>query len=162
MGRMARRLVLWLSVVTSITMTLAGQTQVQQTPLLVLESMTGRDTFEFYCASCHGRSGRGDGPVAPALGTQPADLTTLARRNDGVFPRERVASFVAGTSRPLTAHGSSDMPVWGPTFRALDPSDVRVKLRIDNVVGYLETLQVAAGAQGPLQTATPFATGGQL
>jgi hypothetical protein len=39
-------------------------------------------------------------------------------------------------------HGSSEMPVWEPVFRFLDPSDVRVRLRIENVVAYIETLQV--------------------
>jgi mono/diheme cytochrome c family protein len=111
-------------------------------PPLVLESVAGRDNFERYCASCHGRDGRGDGPIAPALKTRPADLTVLAQRNGGLFPRARVAAFVSGTGRDVKAHGPSDMPVWGPIFGGLDPSDVRVKQRIDNVVAYIESLQV--------------------
>jgi mono/diheme cytochrome c family protein len=104
--------------------------------------LTGRDSFEFYCASCHGRTGKGDGPVSSALKTRPADLTSLAHRNGGTFPRQRIISLVTGTDRELAAaHGSSEMPVWGPVFRFLDPSDVRVKLRIENIVAYIETLQ---------------------
>ena len=53
------------------------------TPTLALESLTGRDSFDRYCASCHGADGRGGGPVASALRTRPTDLTTLARRNGG-------------------------------------------------------------------------------
>jgi hypothetical protein len=34
------------------------------------------------------------------------------------------------------------MPVWGPIFRALDPSNERLTLiRIENLVGYLESIQ---------------------
>ena len=110
-------------------------------PPLALESLGGRESFQFYCAPCHGADGRGAGPTAAALKTRPADLTTLARRNDGAYPRERVHDFVTGAGRPLAAHGSRDMPVWGPIFRGLDPSDARVAVRVDNIVGYVESLQ---------------------
>jgi hypothetical protein len=33
------------------------------------------------------------------------------------------------------------MPVWGPTFRSLDPSDTRVKVRIANLVAYIASIQ---------------------
>jgi mono/diheme cytochrome c family protein len=104
--------------------------------------MTGEDSFMFYCASCHGPSGRGDGPVARTLKTPPPDLTTLTRRHGGMFPRADVTSFVTGVSDKLPTHGPGDMPVWGPIFRALDPSDARVKIRIENIVGYIESIQV--------------------
>jgi mono/diheme cytochrome c family protein len=101
----------------------------------------GPDVFAFYCAPCHGADGKGRGPVAAALKTPPADLTGLSRRNGGVFPRREVQAFVTN-GRPVSAHGSSDMPVWGPTFRALEPSDPLVKARLKNVVDYLASLQV--------------------
>jgi mono/diheme cytochrome c family protein len=110
-------------------------------PRLVIESMTGEDSFRFYCAPCHGVSGRGDGPVGPSLKTRPPDLTLLTRRNGGAFPRDNVISFVTGVSDKLPTHGPSDMPVWGPIFRALDPSDARVKIRIDNIVTFIESIQ---------------------
>ncbi|MEP7306331.1 MAG: c-type cytochrome [Acidobacteriota bacterium] len=53
----------------------------------------GRDTYRFYCASCHGPDGKGDGPIASALQTRPADLTRLAGRNAGTFPGPRVKTF---------------------------------------------------------------------
>src|SRR5512143_1899960 len=86
----------------------------QAVPPLVPESLVGSVSFDLYCASCHGRSGHGDGPTAAALKTKPADLTLLARGNRGVFPRERVLAFVEGSERAVS-HGSPDMPVWGPT-----------------------------------------------
>src|SRR5688572_28600683 len=110
-----------------------GQTTGRTTPRLVGTSMYGHDLFELYCASCHGRDGRGGGPVAPALKTPPPDLTLSARRNGGTFPRVRVESFVTGDLTPTTpAHGSKGMPVWGPIFRSLDASDTASKVRIAN------------------------------
>jgi len=107
---------------------------------LTITSLTGKDSFDAYCAPCHGRGGTGDGPVAPILRTPPGDLTrlTLAR---GSFPRDEVVAFVTGEGRPIVAHGTSDMPIWGLIFRGLDPSDTRVKIRLQNVVDYLESIQ---------------------
>jgi mono/diheme cytochrome c family protein len=120
----------------------AVQTADQKNPPLVIQSLSGRDLFEFYCAACHGRNGKGDGPVAPALKTKPADLTTIASRNGGTFPSHRVESFVAGdTEVPQPAHGTRAMPVWGPIFRSLDPNDTRTKVRISNLVAYIQAMQ---------------------
>jgi cytochrome c553 len=44
---------------------------------------TGQADYESLCAVCHGTSGKGDGPAAPALETRPADLTRLAAKNGG-------------------------------------------------------------------------------
>jgi len=114
---------------------------VDVTPTLVNPSLVGADTYAFYCAPCHGRDAKGRGPVAEALKVPPADLTKLAARNRGVFPRERVQAFVTNGERAIPAHGSSEMPVWGPTFRALETTDKRVNIRIFNVVAYLESIQ---------------------
>lgn len=121
----------------------AGQRGGQKSPpAFLIESTAGQDLFMFYCAPCHGRSGRGDGPVGSALKTPPRDLTALAARNAGTFPRADVLAFVTGTTRTLPAHGPSDMPVWGPIFRSLDPSDTRTKIRIENIVAFVESIQV--------------------
>lgn len=121
----------------------AGQgTKQEMPPALVIDSIEGQDSFMFYCAPCHGRSGKGDGPVAAALKKSPPDLGTLARRNGGTFPRASVTAFVAGSDRTPAAHGPGEMPVWGPIFRSLDPSDTRAKVRIDNVVTFIESIQV--------------------
>jgi mono/diheme cytochrome c family protein len=114
--------------------------RVDVTPSLVHPSMHGRDIYNFYCATCHGKTGVGDGPIASALKTPPADLTKLARVNGGRFPKERIEAFITRGS-DVPAHGSPDMPPWGPIFRALEPSDTRATLRIQNVVSYLESLQ---------------------
>lgn len=118
---------------------------VQQTPPILIESLAGRDSFELYCSPCHGSGGRGDGPVASALRTRPADLTTLARRNGGAYPGDRVRAFVTGTGRALAAHGTTEMPVWGPMFRAFE-SDARARERIANLVSYIESIQAPSTA----------------
>jgi mono/diheme cytochrome c family protein len=121
--------------------------EVQQPPAVLAESLAGSDSFELYCAACHGEDGRGAGPVARALRTRPADLTTLARRNGGSFPAAQTRAFVTGTGRELAAHGSTEMPVWGPMFRAFE-SDARTRERIDNLVAYIATLQQPTSAAG--------------
>jgi mono/diheme cytochrome c family protein len=132
-----------------------------QTPTLAVESLTGRDSFDRYCASCHGVDGRGGGPVASVLKTRPPDLTTLARREGGTFPRERVAAFVEGTERLSLTHGNGDMPVWGRTLRSLDSSDARIKVRLANLVAYVESLQLAVEQAAPARTVAPM-SGAQL
>jgi mono/diheme cytochrome c family protein len=132
----------------------------QATPALVPESLVGSVSFDLYCASCHGRQGRGDGPIAASLRTRPADLTLLARNNRGTFPRERVLDFIEGSNRSA-AHGSSDMPVWGPTLRGLDASDARVTVRLQNLVAFVESIQqptapAAATAAAPVDGAAIF------
>lgn len=147
------RSIYWLAVAWAVAAASAvaagAQGPRQATPPLVPESLVGSVSFDLYCASCHGRQGRGDGPTAASLRTRPPDLTMLARNNRGSFPRERVLSFVEGSARSA-AHGSSDMPVWGPTLRALDASDARVTVRLQNLVAFVESIQQppapAAGA----------------
>ena len=119
-----------------------AQTTGTRNPPLVIESVAGNDVFAFYCASCHGRNGGGDGPVARSLKVPPPDLRLLARHNRGEFPRSRVETFVthgAGGSSP--AHGTSEMPVWGPVFRGLGDTATRSEVRVANLVQYLESIQ---------------------
>jgi mono/diheme cytochrome c family protein len=117
------------------------------TPAFLGDSLVGKDSFEAYCASCHGSDGRGGGPVARALRGAPADLTALASRNREVFPRDRVRATLTGVGRTVSAHGTTEMPIWGPLFRAFE-SDARARVRIDNLVTYLETLQTTPARSG--------------
>jgi mono/diheme cytochrome c family protein len=48
---------------------------------ILTPSLVGEDLYEAYCATCHGRDDRGDGPVAEALRARPSDLTSLAQQN---------------------------------------------------------------------------------
>jgi mono/diheme cytochrome c family protein len=120
---------------------LGGQRTGRTPPPLLIPSVAGGDLFRFYCASCHGRDGKGDGPVASALNRRPPDLTAIARRNSGRFPTDRVERFVTGDREATLAHGSADMPVWGPIFQALDSHDRMNRIRIENVVAFIESIQ---------------------
>lgn len=94
-----------------------------------------------YCASCHGKSGKGDGPAAGALKQPPTDLTTLARMNGGKFPADHVMA-VLNAKTEVTAHGSKDMPVWGRVFWTMSEGHSSiVQLRITNLSNYLESIQ---------------------
>jgi mono/diheme cytochrome c family protein len=101
----------------------------------------GVDLFQRYCAVCHGKDGKGAGPAAAALKTPPSDLTGLAKRHDGKFPVGAVRQQLGGGSS-TPAHGSAEMPIWGPVFRAMNPNESLAKLRVDNLLRYLESIQV--------------------
>lgn len=99
------------------------------------------DTYREYCAVCHGKMGRGDGPAPSELKVRPPDLTLLAQRHRGKFPSDYV-SDVLRNGVALPAHGTIEMPIWGPLFSALDGQfQSQVKLRIQSLVTYLKSLQ---------------------
>jgi len=104
----------------------------------------GREEFVRACASCHGLDGRGGGPVVAALRMPPPDLTTLAARTMGRFPRERVIAVVTG-EMPEAAHGTRELPVWAERFNtppgAADPASVATRERLESIVSYLESIQ---------------------
>jgi mono/diheme cytochrome c family protein len=88
----------------------------ETSPALENAALTkAEEDFQTYCSSCHGAGGRGDGPVAHELRTPPADLTRIADRAGGSFPRKEVYRKIDGIDMPQ-AHGTSDMPVWGAWF----------------------------------------------
>ena len=102
---------------------------------------SGKQTYMQYCASCHGIDARGNGPAAFVLKTPPPDLTTLAKRHDGKFPYEYVSDVLRFGTR-IVAHGSSDMPIWGPIFGSMDNYDlVAVRKRIKDLSDYLASVQ---------------------
>ena len=109
----------------------------------VRQLMDGEQLYRSYCAACHGANAKGNGPAAPALKSAPADLTAIAKRNHGTFPRDRVAGYVENGDPSVAAHGSREMPVWGPNFVALAPGSYRpINERIAAVVSYIESIQI--------------------
>ena len=102
---------------------------------------TGEQMYQQYCAACHGRDAKGHGPLAPLLKTPPPNLTTLAKRHLGKFPYDYVSNILEFGPGP-SAHGSSDMPTWGPIFRYFGKQNERVvRQRIRNLCNYLASLQ---------------------
>ncbi len=102
----------------------------------------GATLYRTYCASCHGVSGRGNGPMVPYLRTPPSDLTHLSVRHGGTFDDDQVARSIDGRDR-IGAHGSSDMPVWGDAFSSSlsQGGELALRARVRALVQYLASLQ---------------------
>jgi mono/diheme cytochrome c family protein len=135
-------------VICALAFALAALAQTPPAPRTKLEVVPAREKgvtkgsalYTAYCATCHGKDGKGGGPAAAALKAAPADLTQLAAKNGGKFPVGAVRlALTGGSSTP--AHGSTEMPVWGPIFRAMASNQSIAALRADNLVKYLESIQ---------------------
>jgi len=105
-----------------------------------LSKSTGAQLVRQYCASCHGRGGEGDGPVAGFFKLSPPDLTLIARRAGGTFPAERVRRIVDGRE-VVAPHGLRDMPVWGMQFSMMTDDAAMSDAAIGRVVEYLQSIQ---------------------
>lgn len=108
-------------------------------------SVSGETLYLQLCASCHGPTGLGDGPVASSLKVKVPDLTRIAWRDGGEFPREDVKRSIDGRIERM-AHGPRDMPVWGIRFYDLSNPDrgseqARVEAMIDKLVDEIEKMQ---------------------
>jgi nucleotide-binding universal stress UspA family protein/mono/diheme cytochrome c family protein len=135
-------------VVAGLTVATVGVTSASaQTPTepaqTYQQSTPGAEVFRTYCATCHGTSARGDGPLASSMRRKPANLTEIAKRNGGLFPTDLVFRTIDG-QQPVRGHGGPDMPVWGDAFsKSREAGDKeRVKAVIDSLVGYLESIQL--------------------
>jgi len=134
----------WLGAAILLTVGVASSQNRQppdQSPFPTTYVPSGEHLYKQFCSACHGMDAKGQGPAAASLKMPPPDLTTLSKRHMGKFPDEYVSSvllFGPGT----TAHGSSDMPTWGPVFMYLDKhDDTAVRQRIKNLTEYLKSLQ---------------------
>jgi len=113
-------------------------------PARATEKDMAKAMYERYCASCHGVDGKGDGALKNFLTSKPTDLTQLTKQAGGQFPFVRVMQIIDGTEA-VRAHGTSDMPVWGETFRrqsgstAAEEAEVRGKLML--ITEYIRVIQ---------------------
>lgn len=109
----------------------------------------GHELFYSLCASCHGVSAHGDGPLAAELRGTPADLTLIAARRGGSFLDREIEEIIDGR-REIRAHGSGEMPIWGRYFVrtiAGDPDEILIRARIASIVQYLRTIQTPTQPQ---------------
>jgi mono/diheme cytochrome c family protein len=141
-GRTAVRQALLVSVMVFVTFASLAKEQAiaAQAPFPSEWVPSGEVMYKQFCAACHGAHAQGNGPVASRLKTRPTDLTTLSKRHGGKFPYDYVLSilrFGPGSS----AHGSSEMPTWGPIFQTIDSNSEHAQDRIKNLTDYLASLQ---------------------
>ncbi len=128
-----------------------------ETTVWAQEFDAGKFEFQIGCAACHGIDGKGRGPVSSQVKVPPADLTVLAKKNNGVFPFNSVYEVIDGR-KVVIAHGTRDMPIWGNRYMpspneaaspnaadrfvnpSYDPATI-VRMRILAVIDYLNRIQ---------------------
>jgi mono/diheme cytochrome c family protein len=108
----------------------------------LISSLAGSDLYQAYCAVCHGKTAKGDGPMERHLRVAPPDLTRIAKRNGGSFPKQHIEQILSGEAELPTGHGTREMPLWGPIFSQIAWDQDLGRVRIDNVTKYLEQLQI--------------------
>jgi mono/diheme cytochrome c family protein len=108
----------------------------------------GQREYSLSCAACHGKTGKGDGPLVELLTKTPTDLTEIQKNAGAVFPFDRLYTVIDGREM-IAAHGSREMPVWGDQFR-MDAAELGrgfplteslVRGRIVALIFYIYTLQ---------------------
>lgn len=119
--------------------------------VLAQEGSVGEAEYKNNCASCHGTSGKGNGPFAEFLKNGAPSLRNLSKSNGGVFPVARVYGIIDGRSG-IRSHGTAEMPVWGseytikskethgPFFGEYYADDI-VRVRIMSLIDHLNSLQ---------------------
>ena len=110
------------------------------------EPPTGAEDFASFCSSCHGAGGKGNGPMATELAHRPSDLTRLARRNGGDFPKLRVMAKIWGYTGGKA--GAAVMPNFGPLldsqmvpYDAGDGIESPTPLRLVQLAEFIESQQ---------------------
>jgi len=119
----------------------------------MLKADLGKNEYENSCAFCHGTDGKGTGAINDLFKKPPTDLTTLAKKNNGVFPFDRIYAVVDGREI-VRGHGDRDMPAWGNRYSSdsvkaaeyyMDvpyDAEMYVRSRILSLIDYLNRIQV--------------------
>lgn len=117
--------------------------------VLAADAGNGRLLYQVHCLACHGEAGLGDGPMKNQFEIAIPDLTTIAIRNEGKFPTDKIHQIIDGRHESA-GHGTREMPVWGFTFQASGrdtDQESDVQEMVSDLTEYLETLQAEAEAQ---------------
>ncbi len=118
----------------------AASANAQDTKLDTGMAVSGERIFRMYCGSCHGKTAKGDGPLAKDLKVSPADLTKLSATNGGTFPFEMVMETI-DHGRGVRGHGTEEMPAWGAAFKSTAESADDAKRMMRELAHYLWSLQ---------------------
>lgn len=110
---MKPRIVRQVSKIASIFLLTAGSTAFAQEDIGT--QSIGKMEFQKNCASCHGKGGKGDGPLVEFLKQTPPDLTLLAKKNGGIYPQAKVYDWIRDAKK-VRAHGTEEMPIWGDRY----------------------------------------------
>jgi mono/diheme cytochrome c family protein len=112
--------------------------------LKAADSDQAQKLYTQYCSSCHGKDGKGNGPVSSHLRIKVPDLTVLKKKNNGTYPLDHVLSTIDGR-RTVRGHGDRDMPVWGEVFqKELEKErykELTTLLKAKTIAEYVGTLQ---------------------
>jgi mono/diheme cytochrome c family protein len=110
-------------------------------PLATISTVDGPSLYSAYCAVCHGKDGRGLGPMAKSLKQPPPDLTRIAARRGGNFPFNQIQRMISGDEPLPLGHGTREMPIWGPVFSQVEGDYDFGRVRVYNLTSYLEKIQ---------------------
>lgn len=117
-----------------------GTTTITKSTVVQTSASDPTEMYMTYCAVCHGKEGKGDGPAAGALKKAPTDLTALSAKNGGQFPEIKVKRYIQGLDA-VEAHGSRDMPIWGELFKSIGRDQAVVELRVVGLTNRLKAMQ---------------------
>jgi len=113
----------------------------KEVPASQSQPNSGKQMYRDYCAACHGIDGKGNGPAVEFLKAPPPDLTTMATRygENSAVPK---VTHILSSETESNAHGTLDMPIWGPVFSSVSHhNDQVVLLRIHNLSKYVDSIQ---------------------
>lgn len=91
------------------------------------DPLVGRKLYMTYCYTCHGVTGRGDGPAGTRLAIKPANLTddaAMSKKSD-----QHLYTAISGGSPAI--HRFSEMPAWGA---------ILYQERIWDIIAYVRAL----------------------
>ncbi len=115
-------------------------------PVSAQDAEAGKALFLTHCATCHGITARGDGPMANMLLLRPPDLTRLTFSFGGTYPITRIVMRIDGRD-PLTSHGSP-MPIYGDFFEGWDVAvkaetgqPIMTSVPVVDLLAYLASVQ---------------------
>lgn len=94
-------------------------------PLWAQNSPEGKKLYLTYCSSCHGETGKGDGPAAQSLPVKPANHTAGAVMNQltDKFLTEIISKGGGAVGK------SPMMPAWGGALKEGQVQDIVAYLR---------------------------------
>lgn len=100
---------------TTLSLSATAFAQTAKSDAQAVKTDLGKKEYELQCSVCHGMDAKGNGFLGASLKVVPPDLTTLAKKNGGVFPADRISSVIDGRVE-IASHGSRDMPIWGKRY----------------------------------------------